>query len=167
MHNCERFGQLQLVRATETSNFLGKMPVDMPKSILVFQFGSILFYQGRVRSGHACESSRRPHGRLMFCSLFAGRRCLRLFRHCHDNVFLDHRQHSLLCVCSCSKVPIAPMGKLLTHFLLASRSHNCECFGQLQGVRATETLKTSHRPDADVLALTHACTTAARRFGQL
>jgi hypothetical protein len=31
--------------------------------------------------------------------------------------------------------------------LLDSRLHNCKCFGQLQGVRATETLKTSHRPD--------------------
>ena len=60
------------------------------------------------------KSSHCPDGRLMFCSLFAGRRCLRLFRHGHDNVFLDHRQHSLLCACSCSKVPIAPMGNLLT-----------------------------------------------------
>jgi hypothetical protein len=38
------------------------------------------------------------------------------------------------------------MGKLLT-CLPDSRLHNCERFGQLQNVRATETLKTSHRPD--------------------
>ena len=36
--------------------------------------------------------------------------------------------------------------------------------GNMQSVRATETLKSSHRPDgkvADLLATTHACTTAA------
>jgi hypothetical protein len=54
--------------------------------------------------------SHRPDVRLMFCPLFAGRRCLCPVWHSHDNVFLDHRQHSLLCACSCSKVPIAPMG---------------------------------------------------------
>jgi hypothetical protein len=59
------------------------------------------------------------------------------------------------------KFPIAPMGKLLTclHRLTLD---NCERFGQLQDVRATETLKSSHRPDgkmADMLASTHSCTT--------
>jgi len=44
------------------------------------------------------------------------------------------------------KFPMAPMGKLLT-CLPDSRLHNCERFGQLQYVRATETLKTSHRPN--------------------
>ena len=43
------------------------------------------------------------------------------------------------------KVPIAPMGKLLTR-LPDSRLHNCERFGHLQDVRAAETLQTSHRP---------------------
>ena len=41
--------------------------------------------------------------------------------------------------------------------------HNCERFGQHQGVRATETLNNPHRPDgkvADVLAPTHAHTIA-------
>jgi hypothetical protein len=45
-----------------------------------------------------------------------------------------------------SHLPIAPMGKLLTHFLLDSRLHNCECFGQLQGVLATEALKLPSPP---------------------
>ena len=58
--------------------------------------------------------SHRPHGRLTFCLLFAGRRCLRRFRHGHDNVLLDLREYSLLCACSCSKVPITPMGKSRT-----------------------------------------------------
>jgi hypothetical protein len=44
------------------------------------------------------------------CLLFAGRRYLFLFRHGHDNVFLDLREYSLLCARSRSKLPIAPMG---------------------------------------------------------
>ena len=43
------------------------------------------------------------------CSLFAGRRCLRLFRHGHDNVFLDHRQYSWwICACKTSHVQNFP-----------------------------------------------------------
>ncbi len=75
LDNCEHFGQLQNVRATET-----------------------------------LKSSHRPHGRLTCCLLLAGRWCLRLFWHGQYNVFLDLREYSLLCVCSCSKVPNAPMG---------------------------------------------------------
>ena len=66
-------------------------------------------------------------------------------------------------VCSCSKFPIAPMGKWLTRFCLDSCLCICERFGQLQWVRAAETFKSSHRPDgkmADVLASTLARTTA-------
>ena len=46
-----------------------------------------------------------------------------------------------------SKVPIAPMGKVLTCACLDSRLQNCERFGQLQYVRAAETFESSHRPD--------------------
>ena len=43
--------------------------------------------------------------------VFTGRRCLCLFRHRHNDVLLDHRQHSFwIGARSCSKVPIAPMG---------------------------------------------------------
>ena len=117
------------------------------------------------------------------CFVFAGRRCL-----CPEwlgdlLIVHHHGQHSLLCACSRSKLPIAPMGKLLTGLprlslaqlrptlpsnsgskchrelekfpsprwescLLAcpdSRLH--DYFGQLQPVRATETLQSSHRLD--------------------
>jgi hypothetical protein len=48
-----------------------------------------------------------------FCSLFAGRWCRCLGRH-SDHLIVHHqREHSFTCVCSCSKVPIAPMGKCL------------------------------------------------------
>jgi hypothetical protein len=53
------------------------------------------------------------------CLLLAGRRCLRRIRHGHDNVFLDLREYRLRCACSCSKVPIAPMGD--SHLLVACR----------------------------------------------
>ncbi|KOO31403.1 hypothetical protein Ctob_015846 [Chrysochromulina tobinii] len=83
----------------------------------------------------AFEISHRPNGKLTFCSLLTGRWCRSLrrhsdhlivhhklehsfnwrrcrcrFCHSHDNVFLDLRESSFLCACSCSKVPIAPMG---------------------------------------------------------
>ena len=46
--------------------------------------------------------------------VFTVRRCLCLFRHRHNDVLLDHRQHSSwIGACSCSKLPIG-MGKLLT-----------------------------------------------------
>ena len=51
--------------------------------------------------GLACLDSR------LYRSMFAGRRCLCLFRHGHDNVFLDLREYRLRCACSCSIVPIA------------------------------------------------------------
>jgi len=190
------------------------------------------------------KSSHRPPGRLTFCSLFAGRRCLRLLRHYHDHVFLDLREFSFQGACSCSKVPIAPLGdsRLFCWLFLQGGGVCCVVFGGtvaissctisgntargqhgggvlvqglgtvtissctisgntvgsvrvltlskvliapmgklltclprltlaqlrtlrsiIQGVRAAETLKTSHHPDgkvADVLAPTHACTTA-------
>jgi hypothetical protein len=55
-----------------------------------------------------------PRGRLTICLLFAGRRCLRPFRHGHDVVFLNLREYSFWkCACLCGKLPIAPMGKCL------------------------------------------------------
>ena len=73
-----------------------------------------------------------------------------------------HWQHSYLCACSCSKLPIAPMGKLLTRLPRIT-------LAQLRTLRST-TVCTCRRdlekfpwPDgniADVLALTHACTTS-------
>ena len=54
LHNCERFGQQQNVRAAETLKSShrpdGKM-ADMPKSTLIFRFWiDIWFYQGYVRA---------------------------------------------------------------------------------------------------------------------
>ena len=50
--------------------------------------------------------------------LVAWRRCPCLFRHRHNDVLLDHRQHSFwIGACSCSKLPITPMEKMLTRLL--------------------------------------------------
>ena len=47
--------------------------------------------------------------------VFTGRRCLCLLQHRHNDVLLDHRQHSFwIGACSCSKFPIALMGD--SHF---------------------------------------------------
>ena len=48
------------------------------------------------------------------------------------------------------KISHRPDGKMADALLLYSRLHNCERFGQLQDVRATETLQSSHRLDGKV-----------------
>jgi hypothetical protein len=187
------------------------------------------------------KSSQCPHGRLTFCLMFAGRWCRNLGWH-SDHLFVHHQWEYSCLECAraltLSKLPIAPMGKLLTcsprltlaqlrltlwsttvctcqpclqhpnapmenclracldsrlhncerfgHHMpkstlifqfesifgpirdgyashacklpiapmenclracLDSRLHNCERFGHLQAVRATETFKSSHRPN--------------------
>ena len=49
-----------------------------------------------------------------FALVLAGRRCEHL--QCHSELLIVHHhgQHGSICACSRSKVPIAPMGKLLT-----------------------------------------------------
>jgi hypothetical protein len=60
--------------------------------------------------------SHRPIGKfadvLALTHAFAGRRCRCRLRHCHDNVFLDLREYSLGCACSCSKSSHRPHGRL-------------------------------------------------------
>jgi hypothetical protein len=56
------------------------------------------------------QTSHRPHGRLTFCSLFAGRWCLCLGWHSDHLIVHDQWEHCWLCARSSSKVPNAPMG---------------------------------------------------------
>ena len=61
------------------------------------------------------QTSHRPDGIFTcFARVLAGWRCAH--RRWHGDLLIVHHnwQHSLLCACSLSKVPIAPMGKLLT-----------------------------------------------------
>ena len=56
--------------------------------------------------------------------VLAGRRCVHRRWHGELLIVRHHWQHSCGCACSCSKVPIAPMGKCLT---LMGFSH-ASCF---------------------------------------
>jgi hypothetical protein len=119
-----------------------------PFRISSFMMGAASNYQSGVRAICASnfKSSLRPHGRLKFCSLFAGRRCLRLFRHGHDNVFLNLREYSYLCARSFSKVPIVLMGKLLTCLPRLSLAQLRLTLRSTTGCTSRRDLNFSHRP---------------------
>ncbi len=92
------------------------------------------------------QTSHRPDGRLTFCLLFAGRRCQRPGWHSVNRELPDLLQHRFRCARrSCSKVPIAPMGKLLTCLPRLT-------LAQLRTLRSTSggachrDLESSHRP---------------------
>ena len=60
------------------------------------------------------ETSHRPDGIFTcFALLLAGRRCVHRRWHGELLIVHHHGQHSLLCACSRSKVPMAPMGNAL------------------------------------------------------
>jgi hypothetical protein len=92
------------------------------------------------------SSHHHPHGRLTFCFLFAGRRCL-----CQwwlsDHLFVhDQWEHSKRGAHSCSKSPIAPMGRSLTCPNRLS-SFNWDRSLVLPGICMCHPhLQTSHRP---------------------
>ena len=83
---------------------------DMPKSTLIFRFALIF---GSIRDMYVPATPANfpsPPWETHVLLVFTGRRCLCLFRHRHNDVLLDHRQHSFwIGACSCSKLPIAPM----------------------------------------------------------
>ena len=106
-----------------------------------------------------------PDGRLIFCLLFAGRRCVHR-RQWHGELLNvhHHRQYSWFCACSRSKLPIAPMGKCLAPMGFSHVLRLCLQGGgvfvesgtvsflscTITGNSATYVraqLKTSHRPD--------------------
>jgi len=68
-----------------------------------------------------------------------------------------HWQYSLLCACSCSKFPIAPMGKLLTGLHRLSLAQLRPTLRSTTASTCRRDLQLSHRPNgkiADMLALT-------------
>jgi hypothetical protein len=102
-----------------------------------------------------CPDGRRP----TFCLLFAGRRWCRGLGWHSDHLIVHHQWE--FSAHSRSKVPIAPMGALLTCPPIDS---HLSIFGSIFGsIREMYVPGTFVRPDgkvADVLASTHACTTA-------
>jgi hypothetical protein len=111
LHNCERFGQLQAVCATET-----------------------------------LKISHRPDGKLTFCSFFAGRWCPCRGWHSVNRELPDLLQHSCLCARSSSKVPIAPMGKLLTCLPRLTLAQLRPTLRSTTVCTCRRYFKTSHRP---------------------
>jgi hypothetical protein len=98
-------------------------------------------------------------------SLFTGRRCL-----CggwHGDLLIVHHKWELRwqCARSRSKVPIAPMGKLLTHSLRLACTTAADApvnYSVVPDAYVPQRPEIFHRPDekiADVLASIHACTT--------
>ena len=87
------------------------------------------------------NSSHRPEGRLTFCSLFAGRWCPCWGWHSVNRELPDLLQHSFLCAHSSSKLPIAPMGTLLTCLPRLTLAQLRTLRSTKQAVRAAENLK--------------------------
>ena len=153
--------------------FLLTCPIDSHLSIGI----DLWFYQGGVRASHACKlpiapmgrwltcpnrlsSNReymyvpdtpanfhRPHGKLTICSLFAGRRCQGPGWH-SGHIIVHHQwEHSLRSERTCSKFPIAPMGRWLTCLNRLS-SFDSDQYLVLSGIcKCHPRLQTSHRPD--------------------
>ena len=112
MRNCERVGQLQWVRATETLKTShrpnGKCLVDMSISILIFDDGCCLDLPVWSTCHLRLKNQKfpSPPWETHVLLVFTGRRCLCLFRHRHNDVLLDHRQHSFwIGACSCGNFP--------------------------------------------------------------
>ena len=144
---------------------------DMFNLTLAFQLGGIhlLFYQGYVRTCKtpSCSCSKVPMETNVLLVVCIGRRSLRLFRHSLDNVFLDHRQHSfwfIFCACLSAKLPIAPMGKLLTCLPRLTLAQLRPTLPSTTGgayCRDLERFPLGRWENADALALILACTTVA------
>ena len=73
-----------------------------------------------------CKVPIAPMRFSCFVLVHAGRRCYHLQRHGELLIVHHHRQYSWLCACSRSKLPIAPMGKMLTRSCFDSRLRNCD-----------------------------------------
>ena len=121
---------------------MGKWLTRPPRLTLAHNCGRRSGQLQIVRAAETFNVSHRPDGKMadMLASTHA---CTTA----NDDTSVNYRMCVLL---RPSKVPIAPMGKLLTCLPPTHALHNCECFGQLQGVRAAETLKPSHGPDGRI-----------------
>ena len=84
---------------------------------------------------------------VLFCAWHAGRRCLHRERQGDLLIVHHHWQHSYpLCACSCSKLPIAPMGRWLTCPNRLSSFVFGLIFGSIRDMYVQPRLQTSHRP---------------------
>ena len=121
LHNCKRFGHLQEVRAAEklkSSHRPDGKSADALALILALHNWECFGQLQMVRAAETFKSSHRPNGiYTCFALLLAGRRCVHRRWHGELLIVHHHGQQSWRCACSHSKVPIAPMGKMLTRLL--------------------------------------------------
>ena len=82
------------------------IPADLPNRLSSFNSGRYLVLSGICTCQPRLQTSHRPDGRLTFCSLFAGRRCLCQRGRLSDLLIVhDHGQHSSRSACSPSNFP--------------------------------------------------------------
>ena len=126
MHNCERFCQLQWVRATETLKTSHRpdgiftcfaLMLAGRRCVHRHWHGDLLIVHHHWRHSYqlcACSRSKFPIAPMGFSHLshfvLAGWRCVHRRWHGELLIVHHHWQHSYWSACSCSKVPIAPMG---------------------------------------------------------
>jgi hypothetical protein len=142
---------------------MGKLLTCLPRLTLAHNCGRRSGQLQVVRAAETFNVSHRPMGDT-FGSLFAGRRCP--CRGWHSVHLIVHHQweHSCQSARSCSTVPIAPMGKMLTRLPRLSLAQLRLTLRSTTVCTCRRGLNFSHRPHgkiADALASTLACTTAA------
>ena len=88
------------------------IPANLPKSTLIFQFGSIFGPTREMYVPAMPANFPSPPWETTFCSMFAGRWCLCLFWH-SDHIIVHHQwEHSIICAFPCSKFSHRPDGKI-------------------------------------------------------
>ena len=86
-----------------------------------------------------------PMGETHVLLVFTGRRCLCLFRHRHNDVLLDHRQHSFwIGACSCGNFP-SPRWEFLLTCPIDSHLSIRSIFGSIRDMYVPAT--PANRPD--------------------
>ena len=87
------------------------IPADLPNRLSSFDSDRYLVLSEFCTCQPRLQTSHRPDGIFTcFARVLAGRRCVHQQWHGELLIVHHHGQHSLLCACSRSKVPIAPMG---------------------------------------------------------
>ena len=149
MHNCSFWIDIWFYQGSVRASHACKHPIapmgrwlTCPNRLSSFNSDRYLVLSGTCTCLPRLQTSHRPDGNFTcFALVLAGRRCVHL--QCHSELLIVHHhgQHGSKCACSRSKVPIAPMGKLLTHLPQLSLAHlrptlrstsGCTCRRELQ-----------------------------------
>ena len=128
---------------------MGKLLKCSPRLTLAHNCGRRSGQLQVVRAAETFNVSHRPMGDT-FGSLFAGRRCP--CRGWHSVHLIVHHQweHSCQSARSCSTVPIAPMGKMLTRLPRLSLAQLRLTLRSTTVCTCRRGLNFSHRPDGNI-----------------